>query len=136
MGGAGIRRWGGQGVFSPSHMGCVLLETWDPDKSICLSLSVAPLFSVQGRRGHYRDFSPLHCLPKRKKTPISNTGDLRRNAGSQHLMSLVHLEVNYELPMPRKGRQDQASWRLPGRKKGRERICCVLLNPCSLYYSI
>lgn len=64
---AGIRRWGGQGVFSLSHMGCVLLEAWDPDESICLSLSVAPVFPVQGRRGLCHDFSPHHCLPEKRK---------------------------------------------------------------------
>lgn len=119
----------GQGVFSLSHMGCVLLEAWDPDKSICLSLSVAPIFSVQGRRGLYHDFNPHHCLPKRKqnktKRSISPTGDIPGDEGSQHLTSAVHLEVNHELPVSRKVQRwvtKQAGSCLGERKEGKEYI--------------
>lgn len=38
----------GQGVLSLSHLGCVSLEAWDPVRGICLSLSVAHVFSVLG----------------------------------------------------------------------------------------
>lgn len=38
----------GQGVLSLSHLGYISPEAWDSDRGICLSLSVAHVFSVRG----------------------------------------------------------------------------------------
>lgn len=43
----------GQGVLSLSHLGYISPEAWDSDRGICLSLSVAHVFSV--RRDLIRD---------------------------------------------------------------------------------
>lgn len=43
----------GQGVLSLSHLGYISLEAWDSDRGICLSLSVAHVYSV--RRDLIRD---------------------------------------------------------------------------------
>lgn len=104
----------GQAVFSLSHMGHISLEVWDPDRSICLSLSMAHVFSVLGSRVPDHEFSPHHCLPKRKEGAREICLGMRNLSPSQ-------LRFVWGLTKKDSEMGEEASWRLPGRKKGKEK---------------
>lgn len=125
----------GQGVFSLSHMGCLLPDARDSDESVCLSLPVAPAFSAQGRRGRCRDFSPRSCLPRGKKTFHTSPGREAWGEGSQQLKALGHREAKHDVSMSRR----VLSWGVRheggclGEREGGKEHVTLFPTLCSVY---